>query len=74
MIVGVTCSSERGRLAQLFYEETSGSYMCDCQYSGRKPNAGKGRDTKQQFDDKEEEGGDGWPKVCKLHYWECPVD
>lgn len=79
VIVGVTCSSERGVIAQLSYETTSHSYMCTCNYnSGR----GYGRDQRdtgkqvrspsQSFDDKKRKHY--WQRVCLLHYWECPTD
>jgi len=84
VIVGVTCSSERGGVGQLSYETTSGSYKCTCNFnsSGRKPYGRDRRGTgvqslSQRFDDKKRKGkpsSNRWQKVCGLHYWECPAD
>lgn len=80
VIVGVTCSSERAGMAQLSYEETSGSYICSCgkNNSGREKDEIDLRDNIQQSQSSsllhQKHQRHYWQRVCKLHYWECPID
>ncbi|KAJ7337832.1 hypothetical protein OS493_007990 [Desmophyllum pertusum] len=79
VIVGVTCASDKGGVAQLFYQGTDNSFVCSCSFAQQ---CGKKAGKKRRYDDDDDDDGDDdddrkpphhRPKACYLHYWECPA-